>query len=40
VFAAAIPGPVLGSLSETDVRRLGPGIYPEGDLTSPPRVPV
>jgi len=40
VFAAAIPGPVLGSLSETDVPRLGPGIYPEGDLTSPPRVPV
>lgn len=40
VFAAAIPGPVLGGLSDTDVRRLGAGIYPEGDLTSPPRVPV
>jgi hypothetical protein len=40
VFAAALPGPVLGDLSEQEVRPLGPGTYPEGDLTSPPRVPV
>jgi hypothetical protein len=40
VFAAAIPGPVLGELTEAEAGRLGPGIYPEGDLTSPRPVPA
>ncbi|MGH2710357.1 MAG: alkaline phosphatase family protein [Actinomycetota bacterium] len=37
VFAAALPGPFLASLSEAEIDALGPGRYPEGDLTSAPR---
>ena len=40
VFAGALPGPVLGELSDADARRLGPGIYPQGNLTSPRPVPA
>jgi predicted AlkP superfamily pyrophosphatase or phosphodiesterase len=36
VFAAALPGDYLRSLSLDDVGGLGPGACPEGDLTSPP----
>jgi len=36
VFAGAIPGSVLGSLSPEEIDALGPGDYPEGDLTTPP----
>ncbi|HEX2031213.1 MAG TPA: alkaline phosphatase family protein [Actinomycetota bacterium] len=34
VFAAALPGPYLGGLTDAVVAALGPGEYPEGDLTS------
>jgi predicted AlkP superfamily pyrophosphatase or phosphodiesterase len=40
VFAAALPGPFLESLSEEEIDALGPGRYPEADLTSPPDVPI
>ncbi len=40
VFAAALPGPFLESLSNAEIEALGPGMYPESDLTSPPDVPV
>jgi arylsulfatase A-like enzyme len=40
VFAAALPGSFLESLSTREIDRLGPGIYPEGDLTTPPRLSV
>jgi predicted AlkP superfamily pyrophosphatase or phosphodiesterase len=36
VFAAALPGSVLRSMTPAEVAALGPGVYPEGDLTSPP----
>ena len=36
VFAAAIPGAVLEELTPEEIAALGPGEYPEGDLTSPP----
>jgi hypothetical protein len=36
VFAAAFPGTFLQSLTEEDLAGLGPGHYPEGDLTTPP----
>lgn len=39
VFAAALPGPFLESLSNAEIEALGPGDYPESDLTSPPDVP-
>ena len=39
MFAAALPATYLGSLSEEDAASVGPGVYPEGDLTTPPRVP-
>jgi hypothetical protein len=35
VFAAALPGDYLRSLSEEAIEELGPGLWPEGDLTSP-----
>jgi hypothetical protein len=38
VFAAALPGPFVGRLTAEDIDALGPGIYPEGDLTSPPGI--
>lgn len=34
VFAAALPGSFLLGLTEAEVRGLGDGAYPEGDLTS------
>jgi hypothetical protein len=37
VFAAALPGPFLESLSNAEIEALGPGIYEEGDLTSVPK---
>lgn len=37
MFAAAFPGPFLRSLSKSEIDALGPGIYKEGDLTSPPQ---
>jgi hypothetical protein len=40
VFAAALPGPFLESLTPEDIDALGPGLYPESDLTSAPRVPL
>ena len=40
VFAAALPGPFLESLSHTEIEALGPGDYPEADLTSAPDVPL
>ncbi|MGH2661767.1 MAG: alkaline phosphatase family protein [Actinomycetota bacterium] len=39
VFAAALPGPFIGSLTDGDVEAAGTGDYPEGDLTSAVRVP-
>jgi arylsulfatase A-like enzyme len=36
VFAAALPGAWLASLSPEQVASLGPGDFPEGDLHSPP----
>jgi type I phosphodiesterase/nucleotide pyrophosphatase len=35
VFAGALPGRMLLSLRAGDLAALGPGAYPEGDLTSP-----
>jgi hypothetical protein len=35
VFAGALPGSLLVSLRPADLASLGPGAYPEGDLTSP-----
>jgi hypothetical protein len=34
VFAAALPGSFLESLSPEDVAALGPGVYPEGELAT------
>jgi Type I phosphodiesterase / nucleotide pyrophosphatase len=36
VFAAALPGSFLDSLTHSDVAALGAGAYPEGDLRTPP----
>jgi hypothetical protein len=38
VFAAALPGPFVGRLTADAIDELGPGVHPEGDLTSPPRL--
>lgn len=35
VFAGAVPGSMLASMTPADLAALGPGAYPEGDLTSP-----
>jgi hypothetical protein len=40
VFAAALPGPFLESLSPAEIEALGPGDFPEADLTSPPDLPL
>lgn len=40
VFAAALPATYLAGISEADAAGLGPGIYPEGDLSSPVPIPV
>jgi predicted AlkP superfamily pyrophosphatase or phosphodiesterase len=40
VFAAAMPSTYLAGLTEREASALGPGAYPEGDLTSPAPVPV
>ena len=40
VFAAALPSDFLESLTETGAAGLGPGAYPEGNLTSPVPVPL
>jgi hypothetical protein len=37
VFAAAFPGDYLQSITGTELEDLGPGNYPEGDLSTPPR---
>lgn len=34
VFAAAFPGRYVASVREGETARFGPGVYPEGDLTS------
>jgi hypothetical protein len=36
VFAAALPGDYLESITEEGLAALGPGDYPEGDLSTPP----
>ncbi|MGH2766459.1 MAG: alkaline phosphatase family protein [Actinomycetota bacterium] len=36
VFAAALPGPFVERLTASEVAALGPGIFPEGNLTTPP----
>jgi Type I phosphodiesterase / nucleotide pyrophosphatase len=36
VFAGAIPGDVVEAMSPADLAALGPGAFPEGDLTTPP----
>jgi predicted AlkP superfamily pyrophosphatase or phosphodiesterase len=38
VFAAALPGPFVGRLTPEEIEALGPGVYPEGDLITPPRI--
>jgi type I phosphodiesterase/nucleotide pyrophosphatase len=38
VFAAALPGTFVASLDRAEIEALGPGLYPEGDLTSPLRI--
>lgn len=38
-FAAVLPGPWVARLSTDAIAALGPGVYPEGDLTSPVRGP-
>ena len=38
VFAGALPGPYVDGLSPDELEALGPGAYPEGDLTRPPRL--
>jgi predicted AlkP superfamily pyrophosphatase or phosphodiesterase len=38
VFAAAVPGSFLDDLTPEQIRALGPGRYPESDLTSPPGI--
>jgi hypothetical protein len=35
VFAGALPASVLAAMTPADLAALGPGSYPEGDLTSP-----
>jgi predicted AlkP superfamily pyrophosphatase or phosphodiesterase len=40
VFAAGIPSTYLAGLTEEDAAALGPGAYPEGDLTSPSDLPM
>ncbi len=35
VFAAALPGAFLEALTAEEIRQLGPGEFPEADLTSP-----
>jgi hypothetical protein len=40
VFAAALPGSYLAGLTEDEAAALGPGDYPEGDLTTPVPVPL
>lgn len=35
VFAGALPGRMVASMTPGDLAALGPGVYPEGDLTSP-----
>jgi predicted AlkP superfamily pyrophosphatase or phosphodiesterase len=36
VFAGALPGSFLQSLTDEEIDGLGPGLFPEGDLTTPP----
>jgi hypothetical protein len=38
VFAAALPGPFVSRLTPEEIEALGPGVYPEGDLITPPRI--
>jgi predicted AlkP superfamily pyrophosphatase or phosphodiesterase len=39
VFAGAFPGEYLDGLTEDDLLAAGPGLFPEGDLSSPVPVP-
>lgn len=39
VFAAALPGTFVEEMTGDEIARLGPGRYPECDLTSPPTIP-
>ncbi len=39
VFAAALPGSLLEELTPEEIRRLGPGGFPEANLTSPIPIP-
>jgi hypothetical protein len=38
VFAAALPASFLEALTLSEVAALGPGVYPEGDLHTPPAI--
>jgi hypothetical protein len=38
VFVAALPGTFVAGLSRTEIEALGPGAFPQGDLTTPPRI--
>ncbi|MGH2677331.1 MAG: hypothetical protein ACRDHB_03080, partial [Actinomycetota bacterium] len=40
VFAAAMPSTYLAELTEQEAAALGPGDYPEGNLTRPADVPL
>jgi predicted AlkP superfamily pyrophosphatase or phosphodiesterase len=40
VFAAALPGSFLESLTPDEMAALGSGAYPEGDLRTPPAIPM
>jgi hypothetical protein len=37
VFAGALLGGMVSSMDDGDLAALGPGAFPEGDLTSPSR---
>jgi hypothetical protein len=39
VFAGVLPASYLAEVDEATIAGLGPGAYPEGDLTSPVPVP-
>jgi hypothetical protein len=40
VFAGALPSTYLAEIDHEAITALGPGAYPEGDLTSPVPVPT
>jgi hypothetical protein len=40
VFAGVLPSTYLAEVADREVAALGPGAYPEGDLTTPVPVPA